>query len=172
MISSKIAITILAASCFPITLVCATEYVTGKSGEFCSTSYLTLSECRDYADEIGKPIDINSRLDIHPGCSLTSSSVTFNENAESNSALSSYRPVCSTADSAGAGGAHFYGFGLKFFKWHGDSDTILFKTPKLSETDPGIEAHIRTKKLKKWSAFSDIAMKVGDDTFEIGSDNG
>ena len=96
MISSKITITILAASCFPAALVCATEYVIGKSGEFCSTSPLTLSECKDYADEIGKPIDVNSRLDIHPGCSLTSSSVTFNENAESMNALSSYRPVCST----------------------------------------------------------------------------
>lgn len=172
MISSKITITILAASCFPTTLVCATEFVIGKSGEFCSTSPLTLSECKDYADEIGKPIDVNSRSDIHPGCSLTSSSVNFNKNTESLSALSSYQPVCSTADSAGAGGSHFFGFGHKFFKWHGDFNTILFKTPKLSETDPGIEAHIRTKKLRKWCVISGIAMKVGNDTVEIGSEKG
>ena len=79
------------------THVNAIEYLTGKAGDFCNTSPLTLSQCRAYAEEIGKPIDIDSRSDIHPACSITKDLVSFNQNYESTAARATHRPVCSTA---------------------------------------------------------------------------
>lgn len=81
--------------------------------------------------------------------------------------------VACCPDTAGGGGdPHFYGFGGTFFTWQGHCDVILVKTPKFSNTDSNLEAHIRTKKVRKWSAIDSIAMKVGQDTIEIRSTDG
>ena len=48
---------------------------------------------------------------------------------------------------------------------------MLIKTPKLSNGF-NLEAHVRTKKVRKWSAIDAIAVKVGQDVIEIQSNDG
>lgn len=73
----------------------------------------------------------------------------------------------------GAGGdPHFVGFGGIHYSWQGVCDLILLKTPKTSSTSPEVSIHIRTSRVRKWSAIHDVAMKVGNDVVEIGSTNG
>ena len=76
------------------------------------------------------------------------------------------------SDSAGGGGdPHFFGFGGTYFTWQGHCDLVLIKTPKLSNGF-NLEAHVRTKKVRKWSAIGAIAVKVGQDVIEIQSNDG
>lgn len=79
----------------------------------------------------------------------------------------------SDESSVGAGGdPHFMGFGGIHYSWQGVCDLILLKTPKLSPTNPEISIHIRTGKVRNWSAIHDVAMKVDNNIIEIGSIDG
>lgn len=81
--------------------------------------------------------------------------------------------TAATLDTAGGGGdPHFFGFGGLFFTWQGHCDVILVKTPKVSNTETGVDIHIRTRRVRKWSAIDTLAFKVGHDVGEIGSGEG
>lgn len=76
-------------------------------------------------------------------------------------------------DTAGGGGdPHFFGFGGMFFTWQGHCDIILTKTPKIANMENNVEVHIRTRKVRRWSCIDAIALKVGKDVLEIGSEEG
>ena len=72
----------------------------------------------------------------------------------------------------GGGDPHFNAFGEIFYTWQGSCDAILMKTPKWNSTDPEISIHIRTGKVRKWSAIHAVAVKIEKDVIEIGSTDG
>ena len=49
---------------------------------------------------------------------------------------------------------------------------ILIKSPKGADTETDIEMHARTQLIRKWSAISTIAMKIGQDVGVIESSTG
>ena len=49
---------------------------------------------------------------------------------------------------------------------------ILIKLPKGVDTETAIEIHARTQLIRKWSAISTIAMKIGQDVGVIESSTG
>jgi len=76
---------------------------------------------------------------------------------------------CNTA--GGGGDPHFHAFGNNFFTWQGWCDTILLKTPQLSDA-PEIQMNIRSRRVRKWSAIDTVAVKVDSYIAEVGSHDG
>jgi len=72
----------------------------------------------------------------------------------------------------GGGDPHFNAFGNIFYTWQGSCDVILMKMPKWNSTDPEISVHIRTGKVRQWSAIHAVAVKIEKDVIEIGSTDG
>ena len=78
-----------------------------------------------------------------------------------------------TVSSADAGGdPHFVGFGNHAFSWQGVCDLILLKTPKLSSSEPELSIHIRTKRIRQWSAIGAVAIQIGNEVMEVESNSG
>ena len=76
------------------------------------------------------------------------------------------------ASAGGGGDPHFHTFGGIYFSWQGICDLILMKTSQMTDTNSELLVHIRTKKVRKWSAISDIAIQIDKDVVEIGSKSG
>ena len=49
---------------------------------------------------------------------------------------------------------------------------ILAKTPTFGRKDIDLQIHVRTRRIRKWSAIDGVAFKVGNDVGEIDSNGG
>lgn len=85
-------------------------------------------------------------------------------------ALTQTEIVASTGTASGGGDPHFLGFGGVAFTWQGTCDSILTMTSSIRDIERNMHVHIRTKKVRKWSAIDLIAFKIGNEVGEIGSD--
>jgi len=167
-------INLLLTLSFATRVVGATFYIEQAVNTLCATELLTEQQCTDYATEKGLgSVTLSTYSHIPPGCSVSGSLVVFwNTDLTSVGKHGSHYPVCSTESVGGGGDPHFFGFGQVFFSWQGICDTILIKTPKVGGVEPNIEIHIRTRRVRHWSAIDAIAIKVGHYVAQIGSNDG
>ena len=77
------------------------------------------------------------------------------------------------ANASGGGDPHFQGFGGRLFTWQGSCDVVLLTTT-LEESSEynNLTIHIRTRRVRQWSAINSISVKIGNDVAEIGSNDG
>lgn len=78
----------------------------------------------------------------------------------------------SSGRAGGGGDPHLYAFGGRFFSWQGHCDVVLLKSPKTKNGDTMVEMHIRTRRVRSWSAIDSIAIKSGENVSEIESNKG
>lgn len=76
----------------------------------------------------------------------------------------------SPPDGGGHDDPHFYTWGGVLYDYHGVCDMIYTTCPNFDE-GKGLHLHVRTEFVEpvKWSTISNIAVKIGDHTFEVQS---
>jgi len=80
---------------------------------------------------------------------------------------------CPPPPNAGGGGdPHFHAFGGIFFSWQGICDIILIKSPNMGGEELELSVHVRTRRVRSWSAVDVVAVQLGEDVVEIGSGDG
>jgi von Willebrand factor type D domain len=68
---------------------------------------------------------------------------------------------------AGSGGdPHFRTLDGILYSYHGECDLVMARSPSYS-TGLGLDMHARTSIVGDWSLISNLAIRVGDDTFEL-----
>lgn len=56
------------------------------------------------------------------------------------------------------------------YSFHGQCDLVLARSPTFG-SGLGLDVHARTQLVDTWSLISNAAVRIGDDTFELGNDN-
>jgi len=86
------------------------------------------------------------------------------------SAIPSLAPTTDPNPPGGHDDPHFYTWGGVLYDYHGVCDMIYTTCPNF-DNGKGLHMHLRTEFVEpvKWSTISNIALKIGDHTFEVKS---
>lgn len=79
-----------------------------------------------------------------------------------------YTQYSLTPYAGGGGDPHFFTFAGTLFSWQGVCDLVFLKSPSISNGD-ALEIHIRTRKVRHWSAIDSVALKMQQTVIEIRS---
>jgi hypothetical protein len=71
-----------------------------------------------------------------------------------------------TSDAGSQGDPHFKTWANEHFEFHGQCDLVLAKDPHFAN-GLGLDVQIRTKMVRYWSFIKSVAIRIGDDIFEV-----
>jgi len=76
----------------------------------------------------------------------------------------------STEEPEVKGDPHFKTWSGEKYDFHGICDLVLLTNREFSN-NRGMDIHIRSKKTRQWSYISNVALRIGDDVFEVAGRN-
>lgn len=71
-----------------------------------------------------------------------------------------------TSDAGSQGDPHFKTWKNEHFEYHGQCDLVLANDPNFAD-GLGLDVQIRTKMVRYWSYIKSVAIRIGDDIFEV-----
>jgi von Willebrand factor type D domain len=76
---------------------------------------------------------------------------------------------CGKGCSGSGGDPHFRTLDGTLYSYHGECDLVMARSPTYG-SGMGFDMHARTSIVGDWSLISNLAVRVGDDTFELDND--